>query len=321
MKARIWLLLAGLTVSGGAARATDVMDGVVAVVNDRVITLSEVRMVIGPILPQLQRDFRGEELNAKLRSLQTDAINSLIERALILDEFKTKGYTIPENTIDRELSEIIASEFNNDRGAFTRTLQAQNLTVTQYREKLRERVIIQAMRGRKGQQYLVISPHRIEEYYKEHQKDFAVEDQIKLRMIFIKKAPADAEAAPDARRKLGAEILGKLDAGESFESLAKLYSEGKEAKQGGDWGWVGKDVLRKELGETAFQLKAKQHSQLIETAEGYYLLFVEDVKPAHTKPLVEAREDIEKILIELQRDKMQDEWIKTLRAKAYIRLY
>jgi peptidyl-prolyl cis-trans isomerase SurA len=318
---QLWSVTVALALGSAAIARAEIMDGVVAVVNDRVITLSEVRMVIGPILPQLQRDFRGEELNAKLRSLQTDAINSLIERALILDEFKTKGYTIPENTIDRELSEIIASEFNNDRGAFTRTLQAQNLTVTQYREKLRERVIIQAMRGRKGQQYLVISPHRIEQYYRDHLKDFAVEDQVKLRMIFIKKAPAEGDAAPDARRKLGEEILGKLDAGESFESLAKLYSEGKEAKQGGDWGWVGKDVLRKELGEVAFQLKAKQHSKLIETAEGYYLLFVEDVKPAHTKPLTEARDDIEKILIELQRDKMQDEWIKTLRAKAYIRLY
>lgn len=318
---QLWSVTAALALGSAAIARAEIMDGVVAVVNDRVITLSEVRMVIGPILPQLQRDFRGEELNAKLRSLQTDAINSLIERALILDEFKTKGYTIPENTIDRELSEIIASEFNNDRGAFTRTLQAQNLTVTQYREKLRERVIIQAMRGRKGQQYLVISPYRIDQYYQDHLKDFAVEDQIKLRMIFIKKAPAEGDTAPDARRKLGEEILGKLDAGESFESLAKLYSEGKEAKQGGDWGWVGKDVLRKELGEVAFQLKAKQHSKLIETAEGYYLLFVEDIKPAHTKPLTEARDDIEKILIELQRDKMQDEWIKTLRAKAYIRLY
>jgi parvulin-like peptidyl-prolyl isomerase len=307
--------------AGATLASAEIVDGVVAVVNDRVITLSEVQQVVAPILPQLSRDYRGDELQAKLRSLHTDAVNSLVERALILDEFKTKGYTIPENAVDRELNEIVASEFNGDRGAFTRTLQAQNLTLSQYRDRTRDRIIIQAMRGRKSQQYLVISPNRIEQYYKEHLKDFALEDQVKLRMIFIKKAAADAEAAPDARQKLGGEILGKLEAGESFESLAKLYSDAKEAKQGGDWGWVGKDVLRKELADVAFQLKPKQHSKLIETPEGYYLLYVDDFKPAHTKPLIEVRDDIEKILIELQRDKMQDEWIKTLRAKAYIRLY
>jgi len=56
------------------------------------------------------------------------------------------------------------------------------------------------------------------------------------------------------------EILAKLNAGDSFESLAKVYSEGKEAKEGGDWGWIGKDVLRKELSEVAFSLRPATQS-------------------------------------------------------------
>jgi hypothetical protein len=140
-------------------------------------------------------------------------------------------------------------------------------------------------------------------------------------------AAAGAEAAqsppplPDPQRKLAEEILSKLDAGDSFESMARVYSEGKEAKEGGDWGWIGRDVLRKELNEVAFTLKPGEHSRIIDTAEGYYILHVEDVKPAHVKPLAEVREEIEKNLLQQQRSKMQQEWVKNLRAKAYIRLY
>jgi parvulin-like peptidyl-prolyl isomerase len=136
----------------------------------------------------------------------------------------------------------------------------------------------------------------------------------------VAKEPA-APAPVDLQRKLADEILAKLDAGDSFESMARVYSEGKEAKEGGDWGWIGKDVLRKELNEIAFSLKAGQYSHVIETAEGYYILQVEDVKPAHTVALAEVRDDIEKILLQQQRAKMQEDWVKDLRAKAYIHLF
>ena len=130
-----------------------------------------------------------------------------------------------------------------------------------------------------------------------------------------------APPAVDLQRKLAEEILAKLDAGDSFESMARVYSEGKEAKEGGDWGWIGRDILRKELNEIAFSLKPGQHSRVIETAEGYYILEVDDVKPAHTTPLAEVRDDIEKTLLQQQRAQMQEAWVKDLRAKAYIHLF
>ena len=275
----------------------------------------------------------------------------------------------------------------------------QRLSLAEH-DQVRDRVIIQAMRSHKTQQTIVVSPYKIEKYYNENLDQYKVGEQIKLRMIFIKRGepipavsitehtpsastnqlsqtnsetvaattnleattavptttvseatttvtntteatatnatataatnetnPPAIVAAPavpamiDLQRKLADEILAKLDTGESFESMAKVYSEGKEAKEGGDWGWIGKDVLRKELNETAFSLKAGQHSGVIETAEGYYILHVEDVKPAHTVALAEVRDDIEKILLQQQRAKMQEDWVKDLRAKAYIHLF
>ena len=383
MKRQFAVLAVAMLVFTGASPAAEIVDGVAAIVNDKVITYSQVRGFVQPVAQQLRRNFSGQDLVDQVRKAEMDALNQLIERALIIQEFNEKGYKIPETTIEQQINDIISSDYGGNRAAFVKTLEAENLTLSQYRDQVRERVIIQAMRGHKTQQTIVVSPYKMEKYYSENLDQYKVGEQIKLRMIFIKRgepvpATSVAEQAPpastnqlsqtisettaastttvltaseaattngtttafatetntpmvakepatpapvDLQRRLADEILVKLNAGDSFESMARVYSEGKEAKEGGDWGWIGKDVLRKELNEIAFSLKAGQHSSVIETAEGYYILQVEDVKTAHTVALAEVRDDIEKILLQQQRARMQEEWVKDLRAKAYIHLF
>jgi peptidyl-prolyl cis-trans isomerase SurA len=354
----------------------EMLDGIAAIVNSNVITYSEVRGYVQPVVAQLRRDYSGSNLVEKVRGAQADALNNLIERTLILQEFKEKGYSFPDSVVDEQLNDIVANDFGGDRSTFIKTLEAQHLTLSQYREQLRDRIIVQAMRNRKAMNEIVASPYKIETYYKTHLEDYKQDEEIKLRMIYMKKGKppevvppppelrtnivegvtnllagttnvvdgvtnilasatnmaysvtnVTAVAAPlpppptDPRKTMAEELLTKLKDGASFDSLAKVYSEGKEAKEGGDWGWIGKDVLRKELSEVAFTLKAGQHSDVIETTEGYYILQVEDVKPAHTRPLTEVRDEIEKTLLQQQRQKMQEAWVKQLRAKAFIRTY
>lgn len=322
---RLFLIVTALALALTGRAAPEIVDGVAAIVNDKVITYSDVKQYVQPLVQQLRLSYSGTELIEKIRSAQMDALNSLIDRALIIQEFNTKGYNIPETIVEEQLNQTIGDEFGGDRAAFIRTLQAQNMTLSQYREQVRERIIIQAMRGRKVQQEIVVSPYKMEKYYQEHPDEFKVGDQVKLRMIFIKKAESPGTEQPpgaaDAARRLADEILAKLNGGDSFESLAKVYSTGKEAKEGGDWGWVGRKILRKELDEVAFSLKAGQHSTVLETKEGYYIMQVDEVKPAHTRTLAEVRDEIEKTLLMQQRDKMQQDWVKELRAKAYIRMF
>src|SRR5881296_784280 len=197
----IALLLAGF------ARG-EILDGVAAIVNDKVITYSEVRDYVQPVVAQLRRSYSGKDLVEKVRSAQVDALNNLIERALILQEFKEKGYNFPESVVDEQFNDVIANDFGGDRAAFIKTLQAQNLTVAQYREQLRDRIIVQAMRNNKTQREVVVSPYKIEKYYNEHGDDFKVEEQIKLRMIYIKKGQPEpvpvAKPDPDTNAVEGA---------------------------------------------------------------------------------------------------------------------
>jgi parvulin-like peptidyl-prolyl isomerase len=410
MNRQVVILAVAVLALSVVSRAADIIDGVVAIVNDKVITYSQVMELVQPVDRELRRSFSGQELEDQRRKAQEDALNTLIEHALIVQEFDAKGYKIPETYVEEQINNRIATEFGGNRAAFIKTLEAENLTLSQFRDQERERIIIEVMRDQRARKTMVVSPYKIEKYYQDNIDRFKVGDQVKLRMIYIKRgeplptgavgsgqdsasatnpaAPADTNvtatvtssgasagsstggvveattvtgaseepltnlvapataptvvvsratatvtnavaiattnAAPpavDLQRKLADEILAKLDAGDSFESMARVYSEGKEAKEGGDWGWIGRDILRKELNGIAFSLKPGQHSGVIETAEGYYILEVDDVKPAHTTPLAEVRDDIEKTLLQQQRAKMQEQWVKDLRAKAYIRLF
>ena len=125
-----------------------------------------------------------------------------------------------------------------------------------------------------------------------HQDDFKIEDEIKLRMIVLNKTPPTTPT----RSQLAREIQAKIKEGATFAEMASVYSQGSQQHQGGDWGWVERSVLRKELADVAFSLKPGQVSDVIETPDAVYLMLVEDKQPAHVKPLAEVRDDIEKTL-------------------------
>ena len=190
------LLVTGMILLAGRAMAVEIVDGVAAIVNSNVITYSEVRDYVQPVVAQLRRDYTGSNLVEKVRGAQADALNNLIERKLILQEFNEKGYSFPDSVVEEQLNDVIANDFGGDRAAFVKTLQAQNLTVSQYREQLRERIIVQAMRNRKAMNEIVASPYKIEQYYKAHLDDYKQDEEIKLRMIYIKKGKPPEVVTP-----------------------------------------------------------------------------------------------------------------------------
>ena len=145
-----------------------------------------------------------------------------------------------------------------------------------------------------------------------------MEDQVKLRMIALDSTVADT---PEGRRKLAREILGKIKEGASFSEMATVYSTGSQRSQGGDWGWVERSVLRKELAEVAFMLKPGTVSDVIETAGECYLILVEENRMTHIRPLSELRDEIEKTLLIQERSRLQKQWIDRLKAKTFVRYY
>ena len=121
--------------------------------------------------------------------------------------------------------------------------------------------------------------------------------------------------------KLAGEIASKIKEGATFSEMAGVYSQGSQQHQGGDWGWVERSVLRKELGDIAFTLAPGQISEPIDTPDSVYVMLVEEKKPAHAKPLADVRSDIEKTLRTQQQAQLQKHWIDGLKKKTFIRYF
>jgi parvulin-like peptidyl-prolyl isomerase len=247
------------------------------------------------------------------------ALKDLVDRRLIVQAFKKESYQIPDHYVDQRMHEIIRESFGGDRNTFIKTLEAQNYTLGEFKEKEMESMIVQAMRGKNVKKSLIISPPKIEEYYKKHRDEFTTKEQIKLRMIMI---PGHADTGNSAAQKaLAEEVLGKLASGAEFERMAQVYSEDSTRELGGDWGWIGRKTLAAPLENVAFKVPVGRISNIVDYAGNYYILKIEDKQGGDTRSLAEARPEIEKKLIQLEAQGLQERWIASLRAKAYIRTF
>jgi parvulin-like peptidyl-prolyl isomerase len=296
-----------------------VLDGVAAVVNGAVITYSQVRSLSAPREKQLRAQFTGEELEKQLKAARELALKDLIERQLVLQAFKKEKYEIPDHFVEQRIHEVIRENFGGDRNTFIKTLEAQNYTLGEFKQKEMEQMIVQAMRGHNVKTKNIISPTKIEDYYRKHRNEFTSKETIKLRMIMIP-GQQDTATAP-SQKALAEEVLGKLAGGEEFERVARVYSEDSTRDNGGDWGWIEHNTLAGPLEKVAFNMPVGRISNIIDYAGNYYILKVEDKQGGTTKSLAEMRPDIEKKLIQEEAQQIQERWIASLREKAYIKTF
>lgn len=313
-------VMAGMLFLCGRALGVDLVDGIAAVVNEDIITYTDLKAFVGHTEDTLRKAFPPDDpaLETKLREARKEALDQLVERRLIIQQFNGKGGKVPDSLIEKEIEQTIEEQYGRDRSVFIKTLEALGLNLETYKERIREKIIVRFMQDHEVNNEIIISPYQIEQYYKEHPDEFHEGEKVKLRAIYIKKSsnPSEVEGA----RSLAKEILLKLSTGSDFASLAGVYSEGPEKKDGGDLGFVGRDSLRKELADVAFKMKPPQLSGVIETDDGFYILQVEETKPEKVTTMNEARDMIERLLIQRTREKLQRRWIQSLKRKAYIRL-
>jgi len=304
----------------GVLRAqSEVIDGIAAIVNGEVITFSQVQMVSMPRERALRQQLRGEELVKELQKARKAALQDLIDRALIVHAFKEEKLALPDYFVEQRMNDIIRENFGGDRQAFLKTLQAQNFTLSEFRKNEFEKIIVAAMRGKNVKPNTVASPGKIEEYYRKNRQEFTSKQEVKVRMIMIPSRAEEGNAA--AQKAMAEEILGKLAGGADFARMAQMYSEDSTRDSGGDWGWVERNTLAGPLEKAAFGLPKGKISNIIELGGNYYIVKVEDKRGGATKGLAEVRSEIEKKLLQEEAQRLQENWLASLRQKATIRLF
>ena len=310
-----------LTLGASAQSVTNIAGGVMARVNEVVITHLQVDDATRDALMPLRNRYSTEpqEFYRKLGELRKERLEQLIDRRLIIDDFKKGGISVPDRYVEDQIRKDIRDAFG-DRVALTRALKERGETFEAYRERTREKIILDIMKYRNlSGEKIVISPKKIEDFYQTNRTTFAVNPAVRLRIITLTKIAGDDVAA---KRKLANGILEKIQNGESFASLAKTYSEDAHARDGGDRNeFLEVASLREDFRAPSTKLALKTCSPVIETEDGFYLLSVEERKEAHTRPLVEVRDEIEQALVLQERGRLERRWIDRLRKKGFINYF
>lgn len=286
------------------------IDGYAATVNERIITIGDVRRAIQQMDLTLRTRYAGAELARKREQLFLSGLDQLIDQYLIIEEYKTLGLQIPERLVDDEINQIVLNDFDGDRAAMLEDLAGRQMTIEEWRDIIRDGIIIRTMRSREVGERAVVTPQQVVDAYEQRKDKYREPAGVYLRLIF-QNSGAQADQTLAGMKKLREEIV----AGKPFADVAKETSQDPSAVNGGDWGWVDPAQFRDELKNPLLALPPGGVSEVIETPDGLYLLYVEKKRGETVKSFEDVRGEIEKDLRRIQIDELAQAWLERLRKK------
>jgi peptidyl-prolyl cis-trans isomerase SurA len=250
--------------------------------------------------------------------MSREVLQNLIDRILIVQAAQEKGLLLPQSYIDQEYDEVLNRDFSGDRGRFLEYLRAQGLTAREYRENIRKRVVVNVMRQQNRKSQSEISPERIQAFYIQNKIRFYQEEAMHLRQIILTPIADEGTAL---LHQTANKIIQELAEGDNFGDLARKYSQDEMSRKGGDWGWIERQDIRKELSTVAFDLQPGSYSQPVELNNTIFILYCEAKREELIQPVTEVRDAIENVLVgEIARE-TQERWLQQVREDGYVRYF
>ncbi len=291
-----------------ASARTLMNDSIIAIVNDDVITLKDLRQYIDSIYSQLKIENKSpDEIKEIMATYEQKGIDQLIEDRLILSASDEKGIEIRPEGVDKRLKEIRDRYPTDDQ--FLTVLNAQGLTVSDLRKKLMDQMKAKYIVDLEVRQKIFVNPQDVTKYYNAHTADFERKTRLNLQSIYI----SFDKGKQEARTRSG-EARAKLIAGGDFDAISKEYSESPSV------GMIEQGQMVPAIEDAVFKLKLEEVSDLIEVEGGIYVFKVIGISPGKQQTLQEVKDQIyNKLFDEQFKDKFHT-WIEKLRKKAYVEI-
>lgn len=302
-----------------ASMAQSSSNGIAAVVNGQVITKSEVREAVTAQEQMLHVQYANDPavLQREMTKLHATALDSLIDRELVLAEFKRMGAALKSQWIDDDVNGIIRESFKGDRDAFVKELAKNGMTLKKFREMREKMMIVSAMRSKQATNDTPATPKEVEDYYKKHIDSWRSGGSIKVSRIIIPKYSGEAGTSPESQRKIAEELRRKIVSGSDFAKTGRAYSPDSLYEDD----WVSRDQMKPSIAAAAFSLKQGEVSDIIDE-EGFYIIIAcEAVKHGAAKSLSEVRPEIERAIHSEKNKGSLDNWMDGLRKRAVIKKF
>jgi parvulin-like peptidyl-prolyl isomerase len=317
---KIFLILWSLILLCAPAGA-EVVDRIIAVVNDEIITLYEFNAAFEPYLKNIENTYKGNDKESVIKQTRGVFLQRLIDNMLIEQEGKKSGtgIIIKDEEVMDVLRDIMAKQKLSMQD-FSKNLAKEGNSLDSVKKEIRMQMMRARLLRREIKSKVMVSDEEIGEYYNKNRQDYEGKETVRIKQLLLL-IPPNADKVATAKVRNGAVQLHKrIMDGESFDLLIVKYSQGPAAAQGGDVGFVGRGTIIPEVEKVAFILPVGQISEVIESSVGFHIIQVVDKKGAGLKPIAAVREEIKTKLEDEKLDKKFEEWIASIRAKSHIEI-
>jgi peptidyl-prolyl cis-trans isomerase SurA len=321
------LLLASLS------PADTVVEEIIARVNNEIVTHTEYIRSRDQLKQEIQQQ---DPANADriFAEKQRDVLRDLIDQQLLLQKGKDLGITGDTELIKRldEMRKQMNLETMED---LEKAAEAQGASYEDFKQTMRNQIITQRVIGQEVGSKLAMNKEDEKKFYEQHRAEMEHPEQVRLSEILIApKTPAKPAASTDAKPEPPSEaeteaalaaakakaedLLDQIHKGTKFEDLAKKYSDGPSAKEGGDLSYFKRGTMPKELDDKVFALKTGEVSDVIRTKQGYAILLAAEHQMAGIPTLKEVEPRIQDALYMEKLQPALRAYLTTLREQAYI---
>jgi len=286
---------------------------IVAVVNEDVITQADLDIALAAVIAEYRQSYSGDELAMKIEEARQEILNQMIEDRLILQEAKRYKIEVDEAEIEERLNDV-RSRFTSDSD-FDDALNESGITFDILKNRYREQIMMGKLVNYEVREKVVVTPTEISEYYANHTDEFNSPGSAHLKNIVVRFEGDDLLV----KQKVD-DIYRLIKEGRDFSDVARQYSQGQNAPEGGELGFVEKGQMRKEFDDVVFNLEPGEVSPPIKTETGYYIFKVEEKQGSHLRSLPEVHNYIENLIFQEKAKKRYKEWMDKLKRNAFIQI-
>jgi len=312
MRRSILAGVAGLALLAAPRVRAELVDRVAAVVNNDVITLSEVEKRAAPELARVDQDASGPDRAQKRAAALKRVLDTMIDEKLVDNELRELKVSISDKEVDGAVDEVKKS-YNLTDEQLQQAVAREGYTLAEYREQMRKLI------SEKVRKNVKVSDADVQSEYDRMTRSEGEDYEVHVRHILIA-VPRNASAAQvdQARRKAAAIAVEAREPGVNFADLAKKRSEGSSSSDGGDLGFFKRGTMVPEFERVAFNLKTGEVSEPVRTQFGWHVLKLEEIRKLGMKPLAEVRPEIEDRLRKIQAERLTAQYMETLRSAAVV---
>jgi peptidyl-prolyl cis-trans isomerase SurA len=318
-KRHIVLVLLLVVLSSGFQFGQDVVEAIVAIVNDDIITISDYMREYDMIYQLLRSQLQGEEFTKQFEKEKEELLERMITERLLLQEAMRKDIRSAANVDEqiRNMIDGIKKQYNiGSDEEFRRQVARQGMDYDAWIAQQEKNILQQALIFTEVGRNIVIDETDVVNYYDLHPEEFTDPPRYKLKGIFVSSEDKSQEAAQAKMR----EVDEKLAAGEDIEGLASQYSEGPEKESQGDLGEFKKGEMDNALEQAVENLEVGEKSPWIKISAGWFLLKLVEKTESRLWPFEEAKKEIEnKLFMQEQQVKIQD-YLEDLKKRSYIKI-